>query len=158
MVSFPRNQQPVGELHRVAFAPPSPPKQNNNDCLQLLGATLASPRRRSTGSCHRGAGGERTGRAAAAAAAAGLVGALQRLGRLRLAPLHAEEGHSRYLRSPVSMRMINKAREEQNTVLARDPSGLALCNGIALICPRGLDQSDPSGTTTCNSPSAYLQT
>ena len=156
MVSFPRNQQPVGELHRVAFAPPSPPK-NNNDCLQLLGATLASPRRRSTGSCHRGAGGERTGRAAAAAAA-GLVGALQRLGRLRLAPLHAEEGHSRYLRSPVSMRMINKAREEQNTVLARDPSGLALCNGIALICPRGLDQSDPSGTTTCNSPSAYLQT
>ena len=91
MVSFPRNQQPVGELHRVAFAPPSPPK-NNNDCLQLLGATLASPRRRSTGSCHRGAGGERTGRAAAAAAAAGLVGALQRLGRLRLAPLHAEEG------------------------------------------------------------------
>ena len=92
MVSFLRNQQPVGELHRVAFAPPSPPK-NNNDCLQLLGATLASPRRRSTGSCHRGAGGERTGRAAAAAAA-GLVGALQRLGRLRLAPLHAEEGRA----------------------------------------------------------------
>ena len=94
MVSFLRNQQPVGELQRVAFAPPSPPKQNNNDCLQLLGATLASPRRRSTGSCHRGAGGERTGRAAAAAAAAGLVGALQRLGRLRLAPLHAEEGRA----------------------------------------------------------------